>query len=103
MVDSSRCFNCGSYSHALKECPKPRDNAAVNSARKQHKSRRNQSASSRNSTRYYQDSLRGKYDGLRPGALDPETRKLLGLGVRLCSEFAFSWDQRFYMFLINCF
>ncbi|XP_055828913.1 uncharacterized protein LOC129896940 isoform X2 [Solanum dulcamara] len=80
MVDSSRCFNCGSYGHALKECPKPRDNAAVNSARKQHKSRRNQSASSRNPTRYYQDSPRGKYDGLRPGALDSETRKLLGLG-----------------------
>ncbi|KAK4368445.1 hypothetical protein RND71_012237 [Anisodus tanguticus] len=80
MVDSSRCFNCGSYGHALKDCPKPRDNAAVNNARKQHKSRRNQSASSRNPTRYYQDSPRGKYDGLRPGALDSETRKLLGLG-----------------------
>ncbi|KAJ8530894.1 hypothetical protein K7X08_023775 [Anisodus acutangulus] len=80
MVDSSRCFNCGSYGHALKECPKPRDNAAVNNARKQHKSRRNQSASSHNPTRYYQDSPRGKYEGLRPGALDSETRKLLGLG-----------------------
>ncbi|MCD7446650.1 hypothetical protein HAX54_013325 [Datura stramonium] len=80
MVDSSRCFNCGSYGHTLKECPKPRDNAAVNNARKHHKSRRNQSASSRNPTRYYQDSPRGKYDGLRPGALDSETRKLLGLG-----------------------
>ncbi|CAN4091546.1 unnamed protein product [Withania somnifera] len=80
MVDSSRCFNCGSYGHTLKECPKPRDTAAVNNARKQYKSRRNQSASSRNPTRYYQESPRGKYDGLRPGALDPETRKLLGLG-----------------------
>ncbi|KAM3394713.1 putative protein isoform X1 [Capsicum galapagoense] len=80
MVDSSRCFNCGSYGHTLKECPKPRDNAAVNNARKNHKSRRTQSASSRNPTRYYQDSPRGKYDGLRPGALDSETRKLLGLG-----------------------
>ncbi|XP_016447059.1 uncharacterized protein LOC107772086 isoform X2 [Nicotiana tabacum] len=80
MVDSSRCFNCGSYGHSLKDCPKPRDNAAVNIARKQHKSRRNQSASSRNPTRYYQDSPKGKYDGLRPGVLEPETQKLLGLG-----------------------
>ncbi|KAI3452128.1 hypothetical protein Pfo_008793 [Paulownia fortunei] len=55
-LDTSRCFNCGSYSHALKDCPKPRDNAAVNNARKQHKSRRNQHANSRNSTRYYQSS-----------------------------------------------
>ncbi|KAM2956514.1 hypothetical protein FF2_023628 [Malus domestica] len=78
--DASRCFNCGSYSHSLKNCPKPRNNAAVNSARKQLKSKRNQNASSRNPTRYYQNSPAGKYDGLRPGALDAETRKLLGLG-----------------------
>ena len=79
--DAARCFNCGSYSHALKECPKPRDRVAVNNARKQHKSKRNQNSASRNPARYYQDSPTGKYDGLRPGALDAETRKLLGLGV----------------------
>ncbi|KAJ7971186.1 Zinc finger CCHC domain-containing protein 8 [Quillaja saponaria] len=79
---ASRCFNCGSYSHSLRECPRPRDNVAVNSARKQHKSRRNQSAGSRNPTRYYQNPSGGKYDGLRAGALDAETRQLLGLGER---------------------
>lgn len=79
--DASRCFNCGSYNHALKECPKPRDHVAVNNARKQRKFKKNQTANSRNSTRYYQNSPAGKYDGLRPGALDAETRKLLGLGV----------------------
>lgn len=82
VVDASRCFNCGSYNHSMKECPKPRDNTAVNNARKHHKSRRNQNASSRNPTRYYQNTPRGKYDGLRPGVLDAETRQLLGLGVR---------------------
>ncbi|PNX86065.1 zinc finger CCHC domain-containing protein, partial [Trifolium pratense] len=76
----SRCFNCGSYSHALRECTRPRDNVAVNNARKQLKSRRNQNSSSRNPTRYYQDSPTGKYAGLRPGALDDATRQLLGLG-----------------------
>ncbi|KAL7208066.1 hypothetical protein ACSBR1_029927 [Camellia fascicularis] len=80
IVDASRCFNCGSYNHSLKECPKPRDNVAVNNARKQHKSRRNKNAGSRNPTRYHQNSAGGKYDGLRPGVLDAETRKLLGLG-----------------------
>ncbi|XP_057769917.1 uncharacterized protein LOC130989824 isoform X2 [Salvia miltiorrhiza] len=79
-LDTSRCFNCGSYSHALKDCSKPRDNAAVNNARKQHKVKRNQHPNSRNSTRYYQTSRGGKYDGLTPGALDGETRKALGLG-----------------------
>ncbi|KAK6129096.1 hypothetical protein DH2020_037169 [Rehmannia glutinosa] len=79
-LDTSRCFNCSSYSHALKDCPKPRDRVAVNNARKQHTSKRNQHANSRNSTRYYQSSRGGKYDGLTPGVLDPETRRLLGLG-----------------------
>ncbi|KAF5747445.1 hypothetical protein HS088_TW05G00166 [Tripterygium wilfordii] len=80
MRDASRCFNCGSYSHSLKDCSKPRDNVAVNNARKQHKSKRNQNPGSRNPTRYYHNSTGGKYDGLRPGALDTETRQLLGLG-----------------------
>lgn len=83
IFNASRCFNCGSYNHSLKECPKPRDNVAVSNARKELKSKRNQSAGSRNPTRYYQSSPGGKYDGLRPGILDVETRKLLGLGVRL--------------------
>lgn len=82
-MDTSRCFNCGSYSHALKDCPKPRDSVAVNNARKEHKSKKNQHANSRNSTRYYQSSRGGKYEGLTPGVLDVETRQLLGLGVRL--------------------
>ncbi|XP_041004227.1 uncharacterized protein LOC121249576 [Juglans microcarpa x Juglans regia] len=78
--NASRCFNCGSYNHSLKECPKPRDNVAVNNARKQHKSKRNQNAGSRNPTRYYQNTPGGKYDGLKPGTLDVETQQLLGLG-----------------------
>lgn len=82
--EASRCFNCGSYSHSLKQCPKPRNNVAVNNARKQHqKSKRNQSAASRNATRYYQNSQGGKYDDLKPGVLGAETRQLLGLGVIL--------------------
>ena len=85
MDAAARCFNCGAYNHSLKECPKPRDNAAVNNARKQHKFKRNQNSSSRNPTRYYQSSSGGKYDGLKPGSLDTETRQLLGLGVRLKS------------------
>lgn len=80
IFNASRCFNCGSYNHSLKECQKPRDNVAVSNARKEQKSKRNQSAGSRNPTRYYQSSPGGKYDGLRPGTLDVETRKLLGLG-----------------------
>lgn len=79
--EASRCFNCGSYSHSLKQCPKPRDNVAVNTARKQHlKSKRNQNNASRSAIRYYQNPQGGKYDDLKPGVLGDETRQLLGLG-----------------------
>ncbi|CAN0916298.1 Zinc finger CCHC domain-containing protein 8 [Linum grandiflorum] len=77
--DPARCFNCGSYNHALKDCNKPRDNLAVSNARRQHMAKRNQNSHSRSSIRYYQSSSSGKYDGLKPGTLDAETRTLLGL------------------------
>uniref|UniRef100_A0A0D9XDA4 CCHC-type domain-containing protein n=1 Tax=Leersia perrieri TaxID=77586 RepID=A0A0D9XDA4_9ORYZ len=77
--EDSRCFNCGSYSHALKECPKPRDNAAINNARKQHNLKRNQSNVNRGQNRYYQKTP-GKFDDLRAGVLGPETRECLGIG-----------------------
>ncbi|VFQ68490.1 unnamed protein product [Cuscuta campestris] len=79
-VGASRCFNCSSYSHSMKDCKKPHDTVAISNARKQHRSKRNINAASRNSIRYYQTSQKGKYDGLSPGFLDSETRKLLGLG-----------------------
>ncbi|KAM7267828.1 hypothetical protein ACFE04_009994 [Oxalis oulophora] len=78
--DANRCFNCASYSHSLKDCTKPRNHSAVNTARKERNSKRNQNSASRNPIRYYQNSRGGKYDDLRPGALGPETRELLGLG-----------------------
>lgn len=65
----------------MRECPKPFDRAAVSTARRQHKSKRNHTPGSRLPSRYYQSPQGGKYDGLKPGSLDAETRQLLGLGV----------------------
>ncbi|XP_008790601.2 uncharacterized protein LOC103707757 [Phoenix dactylifera] len=78
-LEASRCFNCGSYSHSLKECPKPRDNVAISNARKQHKSKRNPAAGTRGQSRYYQKAP-GKFDDLRAGVLGAETRECLGIG-----------------------
>lgn len=77
--DDSRCFNCGSYSHAMKDCPKPRDNVAISNARKQHNLKRNQSNVNRVQNRYYQKTP-GKFDDLKAGVLGPETRQCLGIG-----------------------
>lgn len=81
-LGASRCFNCGSYSHVLKECPKPRDHIAISNARKIHSNSRN---SRRNPTdhgqaRYYQKTP-GKFDDLCAGVLGPQTRECLGIGV----------------------
>lgn len=78
--EAPRCFNCGSYNHSLSDCSKPRNNAAVNSARKQFLSKKSQTAGPRVPTRYYQESPGGKFDGLKPGALSAETKELLGIG-----------------------
>lgn len=78
-LEASRCFNCGSYSHSLKECPKPRDNVAISNARKQHNCKRNPAAGTRGQTRYYQKAP-GKFDDLRAGVLGAETRECLGIG-----------------------
>ncbi|XP_019093174.1 PREDICTED: uncharacterized protein LOC104750515 isoform X2 [Camelina sativa] len=77
--DPPRCFNCGAYSHSIRECPKPFDRVAVSNARRQHKSKRNQNPGIRLPSRYYESPQVSKYDGLKPGSLDPETRQLLGL------------------------
>ncbi|XP_074309540.1 uncharacterized protein LOC141644028 [Silene latifolia] len=79
--EAPRCFNCGSYNHPLSGCKKSIDKAAVNNARKEFQSKRNPNSNPRVLTRYYQDSPGRKFDGLIPGALSAETRKLLGLGV----------------------
>lgn len=78
--EAPRCFNCGSYNHSLGDCSKPRDKNAVNSARKQYLDKKSLNAGPRVPTRYYQESPGGKFDGLKPGALSAETRKLLGIG-----------------------
>ena len=97
--DDSRCFNCGSYSHALKDCPKPRDNVAISNARKQHNLKRNQSNVNRVQNRYYQKTP-GKFDDLKAGVLGPETRECLGIGVMTISIAVRAWT--ILILLIKC-
>lgn len=81
--EDTRCFNCGSYDHSLKNCSKEKDIGAITNARKQHQAKKNINSRPRVPTRYFQDSPAGKYDGLKQGSLSTETRQLLGIGVCL--------------------
>ncbi|KAL4567246.1 hypothetical protein LXL04_022823 [Taraxacum kok-saghyz] len=79
-MNASRCFNCDAYDHSLKECRKPFNKEVVSNALKLHQLKSKGSSGSCVLTRYYQNTPGGKFDGLKPGCLDVETRKLLGLG-----------------------
>ncbi|KAH9321218.1 hypothetical protein KI387_015857 [Taxus chinensis] len=79
-AEASRCFNCGSYSHGVKDCSKPRDSTAITNARNNLKSKRAQSSGPRCPQRYYQNSPGGKFEGIKPGMLGSETRQSLGIG-----------------------
>ncbi|XP_023762069.1 uncharacterized protein LOC111910465 [Lactuca sativa] len=80
IVNASRCFNCDAYDHSLKECLKPFNKEVVSNARKLYLLKSKRPSGPRVLTRYYQNTPGGKFDGLKPGCLDLETRKLLHLG-----------------------
>ncbi|XP_039143131.1 zinc finger CCHC domain-containing protein 8-like isoform X2 [Dioscorea cayenensis subsp. rotundata] len=77
--DTSRCFNCGSYSHMLRECPRPRNRYAISNARRLHGSKRNQPSGPRVQIRYYQKSSGKIDDDIKPGVLGTEAKESLGI------------------------
>ncbi|KAG0584385.1 hypothetical protein M758_3G206400 [Ceratodon purpureus] len=52
--EAVRCFNCGSYSHALRECKRQWNYEAINSARSNHAAKRTFSSGPRSVARYYE-------------------------------------------------
>lgn len=85
-LNQSRCFNCGSYSHALKDCTKPHNRAAVDAARREMAESRptNTFKGKANATsRYFTEAEGGgapdELAGLKRGVLSSELRLALGL------------------------
>lgn len=79
--EATRCFNCGSYSHALRDCQRPRNYDAINSARSNHNSKKAFPSGPRVPVRYYQTPAGGKDDDERkPGGPARETQE----PVRVC-------------------
>ncbi|CAI6005250.1 unnamed protein product [Closterium sp. NIES-64] len=104
LKSAARCFNCGSYTHALRDCQRPRDHAAVAAARAEHaggKGQGGQGGKGGNSaageggvgkSRYYGfggagggkgrgGSMEERFEGLVPGVLSAELRAAMGIGV----------------------
>ncbi|XP_061758344.1 zinc finger CCHC domain-containing protein 8 isoform X2 [Nerophis ophidion] len=72
----SMCFNCGSSGHQMRDCPKPKDMAAITERRKEFQSN-NQSLQS--NQRYHADEVEERFSKYKPGILSEELLSALGI------------------------
>ncbi|KAM9858627.1 zinc finger CCHC domain-containing protein 8 [Aulostomus maculatus] len=69
----SLCFNCGLSTHQLRDCPKPKDMAAINERRKEA----NQTMQSNH--RYHDEGIEERFSKYKPGVLSEELLAALGI------------------------
>ncbi|KAI3372841.1 hypothetical protein L3Q82_023284 [Scortum barcoo] len=67
----SMCFNCGSGGHQLRDCPKPKDMAAINERRKEFNQNNNQALQS--NQRYHADEVEEREELLTALGIDANT------------------------------
>ncbi|XP_040012205.1 zinc finger CCHC domain-containing protein 8 isoform X2 [Xiphias gladius] len=73
----SMCFNCGSSSHQLRDCPKPKDMAAITERRKEFNQNNNQATQS--NQRYHADEVEERFAKYKPGVMSDELLTALGI------------------------
>ncbi|XP_061528407.1 zinc finger CCHC domain-containing protein 8 isoform X1 [Phycodurus eques] len=71
----SMCFNCGSSGHQMRDCPKPKDMAAINERRKEF----NQNLAGLSNQRYHADEVEERFSKYKPGILSEDLLSALGL------------------------
>ncbi|XP_077571135.1 zinc finger CCHC domain-containing protein 8 [Stigmatopora nigra] len=71
----SMCFNCGSSAHQMRDCPKPKDMAAINERRKEF----SQNHAGLGNQRYHADEVEERFAKYKPGILSEELLTALGL------------------------
>ncbi|KAM9360508.1 zinc finger CCHC domain-containing protein 8 [Symphorus nematophorus] len=73
----SMCFNCGSSGHQLRDCPKPKDMAAINERRKEFNQNNNQAMQS--NQRYHAEEVEERFAKYKPGVMSEELLAALGI------------------------
>lgn len=73
----SMCFNCGSSAHQLRDCPQPKDMAAINERRKEFN--QNSSQVTQSNQRYHADEVEERFSKFKPGVLSEELLAALGV------------------------
>ncbi|XP_037633645.1 zinc finger CCHC domain-containing protein 8 isoform X1 [Sebastes umbrosus] len=71
------CFNCGLSGHQLRDCPKPKDMAAINERRKEFNQSSNQGMQS--NQRYHADEVEERFAKYKPGVMSEELLEALGI------------------------
>ncbi|XP_029296593.1 zinc finger CCHC domain-containing protein 8 [Cottoperca gobio] len=72
----SMCFNCGSTGHQLRDCPKPKDMAAINERRKEFNQNSNPGMSNQ---RYHADEVEERFAKYKPGVMSEDLLTALGI------------------------
>uniref|UniRef100_A0A3Q3WVJ3 Zinc finger CCHC domain-containing protein 8 n=1 Tax=Mola mola TaxID=94237 RepID=A0A3Q3WVJ3_MOLML len=73
----SVCFNCGSAGHQLRDCPKPKDMAAISERRKEFNQNNNQAIQT--NQRYHAEEVEERFAKYKPGFLSEELLAALGI------------------------
>ncbi|XP_057687435.1 zinc finger CCHC domain-containing protein 8 isoform X2 [Corythoichthys intestinalis] len=73
----SMCFNCGSSAHQMRDCPKPKDLAAISERRKEFNQYQNHAGLG--NQRYHADEVEERFSKYKPGILSEELLSALGL------------------------
>ncbi|CAL9708814.1 unnamed protein product [Knipowitschia caucasica] len=70
------CFNCGTAGHQLRDCPKPKDMAAINERRREFSQNSNPAMQG---NRYHADEVEERFSKYKPGIMSEELLSALGI------------------------
>uniref|UniRef100_A0A8C4ZLU2 Zinc finger CCHC domain-containing protein 8 n=1 Tax=Gadus morhua TaxID=8049 RepID=A0A8C4ZLU2_GADMO len=88
----SMCFNCGSPAHQIRDCPKPKDQAAINERRKEFS--QNQSPSVGNQR--YHAEVEERFSKYKAGFMSEELLSALGVGANTLPPLIYRMRQLGY-------
>ncbi|KAF7661606.1 hypothetical protein LDENG_00258070 [Lucifuga dentata] len=89
----SICFNCGSSSHQMRDCPKPKDMAAINVRRKEFSQNNNQSIQS---NQRYHAEVEERFAKYKPGVMSEELLTALGVDGNMLPPLIYRMRQLGY-------
>ncbi|KAM9394075.1 zinc finger CCHC domain-containing protein 8 [Pholidichthys leucotaenia] len=73
----SMCFNCGASNHQLRDCPKPKDMAAINERRKEFNQSNKEAMQS--NQRYHAEEVEERFAKYKPGVMSEDLLAALGI------------------------